>query len=485
MVDLLQPYEVKVVRILTRGCCGHSPLHDLEIRVGNSSSVSGNRLCAWFPGTLDDGASKDLTCAHSIKGRFVFIQMVGVEASLSLCEVFVFTTKEFSSDRCGSRLDHQQLIPFNQTCYEFQTNAGGSFTDATEYCKGRGGLVVNSVDNITHNFLYYELERLKSKLKSKLVWLGAKRELSMNHPTFHRSRSNIWKWVNGEVVRDFLWAEDQPNNYNGQQNCIVLDGGRRWLWNDVTCDLDYLPWICQYNPSNCGSPDKEENTTVIESDFRIGQEITYRCPEGYTIEGTEKRKCMANGFWSDTPPSCSYVNCGPLLDIPRGRVVLLNNSRTSFNATALYQCEKDFTLVGNDIRTCLSNGSWSGEPPKCMYSWCPELSLISNGHLVVTNRTINGTASYTCTRGHKLQGNESRSCLLGGKWSSDEPVCRCELHSYCLYLVTEYPVLSSCLFSFFLFLQKNMDFSLSSHAFFLPSSVVFIFVLLSSFEVCA
>lgn len=49
------------------------------------------------------------------------------------------------------------------------------------------------------------------------------------------------------AVQQYLWAEDQPNNYNGQQNCIVLDGGRRWLWNDVTCDLDYLPWVCQYS----------------------------------------------------------------------------------------------------------------------------------------------------------------------------------------------------------------------------------------------
>lgn len=45
---------------------------------------------------------------------------------------------------------------------------------------------------------------------------------------------------------DYRWADDQPNNYNGQQNCVVLDGGRKWMWNDVTCDLDYLPWICQY-----------------------------------------------------------------------------------------------------------------------------------------------------------------------------------------------------------------------------------------------
>lgn len=51
-VDLLQPYEVRVVRLLSRSCCGHQPLHDLEIRVGNSSNVQGNRLCAWYPGTL-------------------------------------------------------------------------------------------------------------------------------------------------------------------------------------------------------------------------------------------------------------------------------------------------------------------------------------------------------------------------------------------------------------------------------------------------
>lgn len=52
-VDLLKPYAVKVVRVTTRGCCGHQPLQDLEIRVGNSSTdLQRNPLCAWFPGTI-------------------------------------------------------------------------------------------------------------------------------------------------------------------------------------------------------------------------------------------------------------------------------------------------------------------------------------------------------------------------------------------------------------------------------------------------
>lgn len=51
-VDLLTPQTVRVVRITTRGCCGHQPLQDLEIRVGNSSDLQKNPLCAWYPGTI-------------------------------------------------------------------------------------------------------------------------------------------------------------------------------------------------------------------------------------------------------------------------------------------------------------------------------------------------------------------------------------------------------------------------------------------------
>lgn len=53
--------------------------------------------------------------------------------------------------------------------------------------------------------------------------------------------------VAGEVVGRPAWGKDQPNNYNGEQNCVVLDGGRNWLWNDVGCNLDYLHWICQHS----------------------------------------------------------------------------------------------------------------------------------------------------------------------------------------------------------------------------------------------
>lgn len=91
-VDLLGPQTVRVVRIHSRGCCGHNPLQDLEIRVGNSSTdLQRNPLCAWHPGTMEEGSVKAFTCARPLIGQFVAIQLVGVEGSLSLCEVEVFS----------------------------------------------------------------------------------------------------------------------------------------------------------------------------------------------------------------------------------------------------------------------------------------------------------------------------------------------------------------------------------------------------------
>lgn len=53
--------------------------------------------------------------------------------------------------------------------------------------------------------------------------------------------------MTGDVIARPAWGKDQPNNYNGEQNCVVLDGGSNWLWNDVGCNLDYLHWICQHS----------------------------------------------------------------------------------------------------------------------------------------------------------------------------------------------------------------------------------------------
>ena len=160
----------------------------------------------------------------------------------------------------------------------------------------------------------------------------------------------------------------------------------------------------------------------------MGKSISYQCPIGYRLDGAAQRVCQNNGFWQHSAPTCHYVDCGALNHIPHGKVELVNNSRTTFNASARYSCDENYSLVGNETRVCLGNGTWSGSEPKCLYSWCPVLSFIPNGALNITNRTVNGIATYTCQKGHLLVGNSTRKCQLGGKWTDEEPVCKCMLN---------------------------------------------------------
>ncbi|KAG1682277.1 CUB and sushi domain-containing protein 2 [Nymphon striatum] len=448
MVDLLQPYEIRNVRILTRGCCGQDHLQDIEIRVGNSSSVQSNRLCAWYPGRLDDGVTKDFSCARPINGRFVFIQMVGIEGTLSLCEVSVFTTQEFSPDMCGGSSESNSMVTFNETCFEFQVSKGGTLEQAERYCQERKGHVVNNFNYVKNNFITAELNRLKSTIKTQLLWIGAKRQPGIV--------SRKWSWLDGNEVKLFMWGENQPNNYNGEQNCVVLDGGRRWKWNDVSCNLDYLPWICQYSPLSCGSPDKKLNSTFVGTDFALGKTISYECPVGNVLHGGKSRRCSDTGVWNGVAPSCQFYNkiyshtstygifvdidnvnnskaqnmeyltnidCGPLPSIKKGKGEL-EDDRTTYNATAVYICDENHILVGETNRKCGKDGKWKGETPQCLYNLCKNLSDITNGSVSISSLQSDGKAQYSCDEGNKLYGNEIRQCKLGGEWTGKEPRCK-------------------------------------------------------------
>ncbi|XP_046391090.1 sushi, von Willebrand factor type A, EGF and pentraxin domain-containing protein 1 [Ischnura elegans] len=426
MVDLLRPYPARMVRITTRGCCGHQPLQDIEIRVGNNSDLQRNPLCAWFPGTIEEGVTKSFNCARTLIGQYVFIQMVGVEGSLSLCEIEVFTSEEFSNDRChaaGQKEDSgSQIVVFDRTCYEFIVGRGDSFDTARTYCRQHGasgfgakGDLVHGFKGPTSSFLLAELDRLKPTLKTQLVWIGAQKDPGLI--------ARSWKWVDGEEVDRPNWGKDQPNNYNGEQNCVVLDGGRGWQWNDVGCNLNYLHWICQYSPPSCGSPDKGENTTIVGANFNVGSNITYKCPTGYMLLGGSFRQCGPTGFWSGAAPSCKFVDCGPL-NAPENGYISLDDARTSHGAVATFSCDKNYTLIGKEKRTCGDDGKWSGEQPQCLFDWCPPPPQVSGATVETNGKRAGSIATYSCMPGFILTGHAVLTCDLGGEWTGKVPSCK-------------------------------------------------------------
>ena len=56
------------------------------------------------------------------------------------------------------------------------------------------------------------------------------------------------------------------------------------------------------------------------------------------------------------------VDCMELSPFENGNIILSN---TTYLSMAMYECNKDFLLLGEASRVCTDSGMWSGEEPTC------------------------------------------------------------------------------------------------------------------------
>jgi hypothetical protein len=100
---------------------------------------------------------------------------------------------------------------------------------------------------------------------------------------------------------------------------------------------------------------------------------------------------------------------------------------TYYGAAVLYECDTNYKLDGVSRRICLENGTWSHEVPTCKEISC-EIPNISENVIVDSGVQLVGTvAKFTCSRGRYLVGNNTRSCMATGFWSGKSPICRGEI----------------------------------------------------------
>lgn len=116
------------------------------------------------------------------------------------------------------------------------------------------------------------------------------------------------------------------------------------------------------------------------------------------------------------------MDCGQLAPVDHGSIILQEN-RSTFGAVATYTCHENYTLIGNENRTCNIDG-WTGKTPQCLVDWCPEPPAIQGGTVILSGRRAGSEATYSCTPGHVLIGDPILSCGLGGEWTGKPPVCR-------------------------------------------------------------
>lgn len=111
----------------------------------------------------------------------------------------------------------------------------------------------------------------------------------------------------------------------------------------------------------------------------------------------------------NTPFQFIDIDCGPLPPLEHGSIIL-SESRNTYGVQATYSCHENYTLIGNENRTCETQG-WTGKQPECLVDWCPEPPQISGGSVTVNDKRAGSTATYVCEPGYVLVG-EPVSILL-------------------------------------------------------------------------
>ncbi|KAG7158260.1 Sushi, von Willebrand factor type A, EGF and pentraxin domain-containing protein 1-like 3 [Homarus americanus] len=172
---------------------------------------------------------------------------------------------------------------------------------------------------------------------------------------------------------------------------------------------------------------------MVEKLYRMDDEVSWECDEGFQAEGKSTATCTGEGDWSNAPPRCSRVSCGPpqLPDyaIIEGEVFL-------YGATANYSCREGYELQGASVLTCEANGEWSSEAPTCAPVSCGSpthfphtlIRFITPEHN--QPHSYGSTASYSCDLGYQLQGGENQVCEANGEWVGDDPSCVAKLCDY-------------------------------------------------------
>ena len=57
---------------------------------------------------------------------------------------------------------------------------------------------------------------------------------------------NYWDW-DGPFATYTNWGPSEPNNWNGDEDCALLNQWNDGTWNDANCDTNAY-YVCEANP---------------------------------------------------------------------------------------------------------------------------------------------------------------------------------------------------------------------------------------------
>ena len=171
----------------------------------------------------------------------------------------------------------------------------------------------------------------------------------------------------------------------------------------------------------------------LSESFEVNSILKLKCKENFVQNNAISIKCLENGNWSQTSPnSCSAIICPKPVNQKNWSI---KGNDFFYKSRIEYFCKKGYELVGNAVRECLSNSSWSGTEPSCQPIQCSiETIMVTNVKIQsIPPYFIGDTLKYACDDGYELIEKSSITCTEKKTWVGKLPVCKlkgCRLDTF-------------------------------------------------------
>ncbi|MCA9532348.1 MAG: hypothetical protein KC593_01670 [Myxococcales bacterium] len=184
-------------------------------------------------------------------------------------------------------------------------------------------------------------------------------------------------------------------------SCAIDENTGRPVCN---CTTGWMGEFCdEAVAGDCAPLTASSPLGVILSGVDAGDTAMYTCPEGERVDGDVVRTCQSNGTWTGSEPAGCVAStnvCDPNPCLNGGTCADVGGAAECSNCNAGY------------------SGARCDVPVDCG-------SLSASAPLAVslTSTTLGSTATYSCTGGDLLVGSSMRLCQADGSWSGAEPTC--------------------------------------------------------------
>ncbi|XP_036424670.1 galactose-specific lectin nattectin-like [Colossoma macropomum] len=105
------------------------------------------------------------------------------------------------------------------------------WTEAETECLKYGGNLASVRSHRENLFLQHLIKQATGSFTR--AWLGASDCVT----------EGTWLWSDGSKMSFKNWGPTQPSNYLGKENCLEINYGDTYQWNDDACDVR-KPFVC-------------------------------------------------------------------------------------------------------------------------------------------------------------------------------------------------------------------------------------------------